>query len=520
MLASTANTESQSKKFLIIGSLALGLGIWTMHFIGSFALILPVPVLYDSFDTAASLIIAIVGSFLGFATVRFCRRSCTALVGGTIMGIGISGMHYLGMHAMVLAADMFFDRTLVVLSVLLAILVSSAGLWIVNSINSGNFQNTSVRKFFGAVMVGLAISSMHYTGMAAMSLELNEATDAVSRHSFMIGGDAMIVSLSFSAILIILFPLYSASYEKRFFERLSSELEQLRINEARLRKLIENVPDVFMVHDEQGQILDVNRIACVELGYSRTELLSLSIFDVETKFDKQNLLDAIWPSFSCGEGHRINATFIRKDGSRFPVEINITGIIEDGKKFVFALARDMTETENLKTYLSKLAMTDELTGLYNRRGFMSSLDKAVSRARRNRENLSVLMLDIDYFKNINDQFGHPMGDLALKHFSRVVSTSIRNEDVIGRLGGEEFGVLLPNTALPEAANLAEKLRITLANSPIEYEGQKISCTVSIGVADNSDEGTIPSVLVKKADRALYRAKSEGRNRVVIHDCTL
>lgn len=497
-------------RWLSISSLALALGIWTMHFIGMFAFKLPIPVIYDGVMTILSLLTALAGSFFGFATLLVpspIRRA--AALGGCIMGAGIAGMHYLGMHAMRVAADMHYNPFLVALSVLVAVFVSGLALWIVGSIKAGNIAKTTRNKILVAGMMGFAIASMHYLGMASVTLQLNG--NAVNTQGFVIEGELMATTLSFAAILLILFPLYSVNYEHRFSDRLAIELELLRINEARLRKLIENAPDAFFVHDEDGQLLDVNKVACLQLGYTREELLSSSIFRIA---DKQELVEAICPSLLNAGGSQIQGTYIRKDGSKFPVEVNITAIMDNGKKYIFALARDVTETEKLKSHLSKLAMTDELTELYNRRAFISCLDKSLSRARRNAENLSVLMIDIDYFKQINDLYGHYVGDIALQHFSHKVKTSIRNEDIVGRLGGEEFAVLLPNTNKNEASALAEKLRKTLAGSVFEHEEKEIGFTVSIGVATFEPPDMSPMLLLKNADHALYLAKENGRNCVV------
>jgi len=191
-------------------------------------------------------------------------------------------------------------------------------------------------------------------------------------------------------------------------------------------------------------------------------------------------------------------------------------IVDNGKKYIFALARDVTENEELKSHLSKLALTDELTYLHNRRAFISSLNKELSRAKRNNEDLSVLMIDIDFFKKINDKYGHHVGDITLQHFSHEATNAIRNEDLIGRLGGEEFAVLLPNTAINSAADLAERLRKTIEDAYIEFDGQKISFTVSIGVAVLDDENMTSTTLLNNADQALYNAKESGRNRVTLY----
>jgi len=126
------------------------------------------------------------------------------------------------------------------------------------------------------------------------------------------------------------------------------------------------------------------------------------------------------------------------------------------------------------------------------------------------------MIDIDFFKKINDKYGHHVGDIILQHFSNVAKSTIRHEDIIGRFGGEEFSVLLPNTAINTAGILAERLRQAMENTFVEYDKQRINFTVSICVATFDDKDINSDVLMKNADSALYNAKENGRNRVMLY----
>ena len=460
--------------------------------------------------------IAVAASFIGFSIVHLNNTLKWAVVGGVVMGLGIAGMHYLGMSAIRLSADMHYDPALVALSVLIAIVVSSLGLWILVTMKAGIIARHPVTKIATAILMGTAISSMHYTGMAAMKLTLNNIA-VTEAGELLISGDPMVATLSIAAIILILLPLFSVSYENRFSRRLSAELVLLRSNESRLRKLIENAPDAFFVYNDKGQFLDVNRVACEQLGYDREELLSASIFDIGEKNETPEQVKLIWPSLETGEGCTIRSVHVRKDGSKFPVEINITGLIDKGSRQMFALARDITETEKLKEYLSNLAMTDELTNLYNRRAFLLTLDKEIASAKRYRRDLSVLVVDIDFFKKINDEFGHSVGDIALRHFALVASATIRSQDTIGRIGGEEFAVILPDTSLEHATKLAERLRIEMENTEVKHNLGTIKFTVSIGISCYNEESVDAKFLVNNADKALYEAKGAGRNQVRIFE---
>lgn len=177
---------------------------------------------------------------------------------------------------------------------------------------------------------------------------------------------------------------------------------------------------------------------------------------------------------------------------------------------VLILAKDRT------VHLYKTAATtDPLTGLLNRRGFFDAAGIVMGRNRKSVVPVSVLAFDLDHFKSINDRYGHAVGDAVLQLFARVVRETTRADDVIGRLGGEEFVAVLPG-ALNDAAAVGERVRSALAAASIVRNGQHIAATVSIGVASGPSSSAVNS-LITRADEALYRAKSEGRNRVVMAD---
>ena len=168
-----------------------------------------------------------------------------------------------------------------------------------------------------------------------------------------------------------------------------------------------------------------------------------------------------------------------------------------------------------KWELERLATTDYLTGVYNRRYFMDFAAKEFSRSKRYSHGFSVIQMDIDQFKKINDIHGHAVGDEALKAFTASCLKIIRENDVLGRLGGEEFSIILPETDLAGAMIFAERIRMSTAELKLRVNDQVVRFTVSIGVTTlrKEDSASIEGVL-KRADEALYLAKDGGRNKVV------
>ena len=184
---------------------------------------------------------------------------------------------------------------------------------------------------------------------------------------------------------------------------------------------------------------------------------------------------------------------------------------------IITLQRDNLELIVKNQILSEVSARDALTGLYNRPYVLEKIESELNRALRHGSPISLLMLDIDFFKKINDEYGHPTGDEVLKGIGRVLRESCRVYDVPGRYGGEEFCVVLPETRVGNTTTVAERIRSRLASAPIDAFDVAISVTASIGVAgmEATAEDAVLSaaMLIDRADRALYSAKRQGRNRV-------
>lgn len=201
---------------------------------------------------------------------------------------------------------------------------------------------------------------------------------------------------------------------------------------------------------------------------------------------------------------------------------------EDEKRFLKTLAGELAiAIENIRLHSKnrELAVRDDLTGLHNRRRLQEILPLEIKRAQRFNEPLSLLMMDLDHFKNYNDRFGHLAGDERLREFARLISSRIREVDFFVRFGGEEFLMVLPNTSKPDAVKVAEKVRALLANHRFtvpeiaEYKkGTKPwQLTISIGVSSYPEDGGSMEDLIDTADIALYEAKRKGRDQVVVYE---
>ncbi|MBX9905539.1 MAG: diguanylate cyclase [Burkholderiales bacterium] len=293
----------------------------------------------------------------------------------------------------------------------------------------------------------------------------------------------------------------------------------LQTSEARFRAAFEQAAIGISHTSLDRRYLQVNQKYCDMLGYSLEELMSMSangITYLDDREDSSNhrhqLLAGIAGSVSAEK------RYVRKDGKLIWVNRTVS-LVRDhaGNPLYFLhLVEDIMERKRLETELRELAATDMLTGLPNRRAFITRLEEEHARLKRfDAQQAAVLMLDLDYFKKINDTWGHPAGDAVLRRVGEVINAQIREVDLCSRLGGEEFAVLLTGAAPVAAREFAERLRRGIADITVMHEGNNIKVTASIGVAALRATDDDADAALMRADRALYGAKEAGRDRVEI-----
>ena len=298
-------------------------------------------------------------------------------------------------------------------------------------------------------------------------------------------------------------------------DRVAKRTSELRESEERYRQLFDLESDaIFIIRNSDGQILEASNAASQLYGFSHEEILGKRNTDLSAEPEAtQKTTNAPSPSDTIVKiplrWHR------KKDGTRFPVGIAARFVTWKGESVHIAAIRDITEQYQIEQELVKLAITDELTSLPNRRHFLSQAEQIFARSNHPPYGLALMMLDMDYFKNVNDQFGHAAGDKALCEVARILEENLRPTDLLARIGGEEFAILLPRTVRPEAQQIGERLCQVFASSPIRLEDREIKLTISIGVAALDESITSLDELLSRADQTLYLAKERGRNRCEI-----
>ncbi|MFZ2163659.1 MAG: diguanylate cyclase [Sideroxyarcus sp.] len=295
--------------------------------------------------------------------------------------------------------------------------------------------------------------------------------------------------------------------------------EALLKSEDRFRSALEHAPIGMALESPDGQFVQVNRAFCDITGYEPEELLNLTFSQI-THPDDVSKDSAYLKLMEAGEiqTYEIEKRYLRKDGRIVWVQntVSMSRGAKGTQRQIIQQIQDITERKELAKRLEHEARTDCLTGLSNRRHFLELASQELARVRRYRSPLTLAMLDVDHFKTINDTHGHEVGDRVLKELAETCRRTLRETDVVGRIGGEEFAILFPQTASGQAYEIAERLRIAIsaAEIPVEH-GQPVHFSVSLGITSFTESDTGIDMLLSRADKALYEAKHNGRNRVVI-----
>lgn len=303
-------------------------------------------------------------------------------------------------------------------------------------------------------------------------------------------------------------------------ERKQSELRLKRMNQD-FMTVLESTSDFITIKDQEGRLRYCSQSLADITGHkSWREMIGkrdVDIFPHETaRLYEQEETQVYQHGQSV-----VNKSdpYFRRDGSRGWLSTTKWPMFsEDGKTVIgmFGISRDISEAKALEDELRTMATTDFLTGLASRRDFTEDLTRQVARIKRSPQATTVLlMLDLDFFKRVNDAHGHAVGDAILQHVSRLMRNEVRRVDSVGRIGGEEFAILMPDTDLQAAQGFAERLRRKIELTPLIHQDVEIPITISIGLTMILVNDDLPEQVFARSDRALYAAKHHGRNRVEI-----
>lgn len=270
---------------------------------------------------------------------------------------------------------------------------------------------------------------------------------------------------------------------------------------------------ILVIDPQSGRIIDGNNESVLRYAGNRQRLLAMSISEINM-LPKSGIAARMKQAIS----NRHHFEFKHKliDGTIQDVDVYSGPIMFDGRQALISFIHDATRRKATERKLHLLATTDPLTGCSNLRHFLASFRREIRAARRKQGRLGFAMVDLDHFKRINDTFGHPAGDRLLRRVADVLRRDLRDNGCLGRLGGEEFGLLFSDTSLDHMHGMLNRLRKSVRAIAVSTDLGPASCTASIGAAMLSDADQNEQSLMSRADKALYGAKAAGRDRIEIH----
>ena len=634
--AAVAHEALHRTMALVSGGIALGVGIWAMHFIGMLAFTLCAAVRYDVPTTLASMIPALAASWVALGLLA--RRKVNAwqlLTGGALVGAGIGAMHYGGMAAMQMAPLLRYDPVWFAASIAVAVLLAMLALWVRFPMQQHSGMPTWVANLLAGCVMGTAISGMHYTAMAAARFvgEPDAAPDAHQEWVTTLALTIAFVTLGVATFVGVINGLLRYRDLYRKVER----------SESRLRTLVDTAVDGIITIDQHGIVQSFNHSAERIFGWTANEVLGRNIRMLMPQPHRAAHNSYLRRYLQTGEAHIIGTgrevTGVCKDGSQVPLRlgigraetpngplfvgfmtdlsavkaaetqlsiaasvfeysyeavlildadraivdvnpafermtgvprsqglgryvhelyedvaqedgwgelqdfasiwlsvheeghwqgelmgrgpsgglmqrVSIASVTDDGEAphHYIVVISDISEIKAYEQELEQFALYDSLTGLPNRRLLTDRLRHAIAHAQRSQSLLAICYLDLDGFKQVNDQHGHEAGDVLLIEVGRRIQRLLRSEDTLARLGGDEMVLLLGNLQQPDDGIPVLQRVLEVVNEPVTLpEGQGF-VSASMGYSLYPLDGDTPEQLMRLADQAMYASKQGGKNR--------
>lgn len=517
--------HSHSRYFwLAAGSTAMGIGIWAMHFTSMLGYHLPFPIEYNFTITAISVIPAILASASAVVLYASARNSALRLHQAALcMAVGIGAMHYLGMEAIEVPAQMNYVPLLFLGSIGAAYAMAVIGLYSKIYFD----QNPRLPRFLGnltgSVVLGLAVTSMHFIAMRATYFVV---TDEHAGHAAHASGGAyadlmgqpliLLVAVMGATIILLSLIILGALIDRR----LDSMASSLKQSELRFQRLAETTQMAIFTFNDEG-VSYANPALSTVTGYTPEELMSKplrEIFGAEFQDFARDILQSNSPF---GQAYYEQFEIKTQKGDSCWLYFSVTLAEFDNKSACLVSACDISEQKRAEITLRRLAYTDHLTQLGNRAMFLDRLQHHLDLLYRRKVTARscVMLLDLNGFKLINDTYGHAQGDLLLQEVARRLKPLTRQCDTLARLGSDEFVILLEEMNTDNNMGLITERVLQQLGIPFSLANdQQARINTSIGVvALDPDHYRTPDQVLHDVDIALHRAKEHDNSSWVLYD---
>lgn len=493
--------------WLLYGAVVMGMGIWSMHFVGMLAINFTIPVTYNLEIIVASVIVAIITSFCAlYIVVHKKLTKSRLLAGASLFAIGISAMHYIGMEAVDLKIT--YDPLYFILSIVIAFAASIIALVLTFYFLDEQKYKERLKKFGSALLMGAGIAGMHYTGMAGAHYEERHGQDSVG---MMIQQEWLAYFITIGTLITLALSLLGLYISRRFMSQEMAKQE----SEKWYKSLYESNQDGIISINSEHIIIGFNPAAekIMQINEESYKYRPISSILPIFVFEQHEYIKEMYRRSSKGEILRYESAIYHQSGDKIDLSMVNAPVLVDGKVMGnYIIARDVTEEKRTKERNHFLAFHDELTGLPNRRMFNQDLSDMITDLVGTDSSFVVMAMDMDRFKVINDSLGHAYGDLFLQQMSRRIEQSLAGENVvISRMGGDEFAILLKEVRNEEEAALLAGQIIKELGKPYQLKDNEYYITASIGIAIYPQHGIDSVELLRNADMAMYEVKKQGKN---------
>jgi diguanylate cyclase (GGDEF)-like protein len=515
LLARARSTQGRPRLiWLSVAAIAVGFGIWSTHFIGMLALDAGFQLGYDPLITAVSLAIAIIGCGLGFFMATNGNGRSDHLLAGAIVGLGITGMHYTGMAALVMGGEILWDNGLVVASVLLGATLGALALMF------GATSSNKKHKVAAVVLLTLAICSMHFTAMGAADFSNCFAVTTIGDMS----PGQISLNIGLASILILAAVLGGLYLDARDDLRRLADAGRISTISARLELALTHMSQGLALFDAHERIILVNDRLMAILGIST----SRSVDGLQLRDFCRVVLEAHGPTPSdeqVDEVYRLHKRLIAgEDNGELVQELDSAKTIRVIHRPALpegwvSTIEDISERRKSEAQITHMARHDSLTGLPNRNHFNDAAEAALQAARAGDKRLAVLGIDLDRFKEVNDHHGHAVGDVVLRMVSDRTTAEQKDGEFFARFGGDEFAAFKLFDDDVDLHAFVNRLERQICDR-LHIGENSISVGVSIGIAIYPQDGSTLEKLNSNADLAMYRAKDSIIESVCFYEASM
>ncbi|WP_430469342.1 bifunctional diguanylate cyclase/phosphodiesterase [Thalassospira lucentensis] len=485
--------------WLFLTGVVTGSAIWATHFIAMLAYDPIVPVGYDPVLTAVSLVIAIAATSVGFAIASFRgpHPVLSRVVGGLVVGLGISAMHFTGMSAMSVPGVISWHMDIVIAAILLGAVFGMISLWLAGS------ARTTREMLWGKTNLTIAVATMHFSAMGALIITPDPTMQVPAQ---LISSEYLSVGVAVIVTILIAIGFITAMVDR-----------QLRAHVSNRMRILGDSAIEALVLTQDGRVIETNE--------SFLRLVNAKHDEVNDSEFLSHWLTEVPQAFRSGSISYVETSLRTRDQVDVPVEVIRREIPADDfsdNTVIFGL-RDLRERHAAEKHIRFLAEHDSLTQLLNRTTFNDRITEAIIEADETGVPLTVMCLDLDHFKELNDSFGHIAGDHALRELGERLSKLNSDNITIARVGGDEFVVLLHHQNRPDVAlasanarAVAQDILDCIAIPIFINNNHRAKLSGSIGIAHYPSDGEDAEAILFHADLAMYRVKQSGGNDTVFY----